>query len=46
MKCEMCREENAEARGLRCGKYNVCYPCINKSIEARMFLIGRDKSVI
>lgn len=43
MKCDMCREENAESRGLRSGKYKVCEPCITKSIEARMFLIGRDK---
>jgi len=43
MKCDMCLEEQAEAKGLRCGKYNVCTPCIDKSIEARMFLIGRDK---
>ena len=49
MKCDMCREEGMESKGLirlimyRCGKYNVCSPCVDKSIEARMFLIGRDK---
>jgi hypothetical protein len=43
MKCDMCRYNGMESKGLRCGKYNVCSPCIDKSIEARMFLIGRDK---
>lgn len=44
MICDMCLEQNAEERGVRCGKYRVCSPCLDKSIEARMFLIGRDKN--
>jgi len=43
MKCEMCLKENAEARGVRCGLYIICDPCINESIHARMWLIGRGK---
>ena len=43
MKCEMCLKENAESVGLHCGKYKVCNPCIRAAIEARMFLIGRNK---
>ena len=43
MICDMGLEPNAQERGLRCGKYRICSPCLDASIEARMFLIGRDK---
>ena len=43
MKCEMCLKENAENRGIKCGKYKVCDPCVEASIHARMWLMGRGK---
>ena len=43
MKCDICLIDNAETRGISCGKYKVCSPCIDDAIEARMFLLGRDK---
>ena len=43
MKCEMCLKDNAESNGIRCRKYKICDDCIDLSIEARMFLIGRDR---
>lgn len=44
MKCEMCGRENAESRGIKCGKYKVCDPCVEESIHARMWLIGKSKA--
>jgi len=46
MRCEMCKEENAEASGMRCGLYKVCNPCVTKSIHARMWLLGLGKDDI
>lgn len=43
MICEMCLIDHAEQRGITCGKYKVCSPCIEESIHARMWLIGRGK---
>ena len=43
MKCEMCLEDDAESRGVRCSKYTICNPCIDESIHARMWLIGKGK---
>jgi len=43
MICEMCLKDNAESRGLHCGKYKICGLCVNESIHARMWLIGRVK---
>ena len=43
MKCEMCGKENAESRGIKCSKYKVCNPCVEESIHARMWLIGKSK---
>jgi len=45
MKCEMCLKDNAENRGIICGTYKVCQPCIDESIHARMWLLGRGKDV-
>tara|TARA_R110001592_G_scaffold224032_2_gene479545 strand:- start:3392 stop:3529 length:138 start_codon:yes stop_codon:yes gene_type:complete len=39
MKCDMCMKDNAETRGVHCGVYRVCSPCVNESIHARMWLI-------
>ncbi len=43
MICDICERTNAEAVGLRCGKYKVCSPCLDEVIEARMQLLGRAK---
>ncbi len=43
MICEICERPNAESRGLRCSKYNVCSPCLDEVVEARMQLLGRAK---
>jgi len=43
MICEMCLEDNAESKGMRCGKYKVCDPCVDASIHARMWLMGKGK---
>ena len=44
MICEICLIDNAEMRGIKCGKYRVCYPCIDNAIEGRMSLLGRSKN--
>jgi len=43
MKCEMCEIENAESVGMHCGKYKVCNNCVNESIHARMWVMGKAK---
>jgi len=43
MKCEMCERENAERVGMRCGKYKICNNCVDESIHARMWLMGKSK---
>jgi hypothetical protein len=45
MKCEMCNENNAERNGIFCGIYKVCGECVQKSVHARMWLLGKAKDI-
>lgn len=36
MKCEICLKDNAESRGIKCGVYKVCIPCIDNLIDVKM----------